>query len=949
VLRLFGTVTYVNKPVTLERALYLVALLACQKNWMTREEVMLLLWSDDGDEGMLKQRLRQLLYRTKQIPYGTMLETNATQLRYFGQSDVQIFRQAIQERDWKTAVDAYQGEFLQGAVFENRELEEWFLLERSALSSQFTQAALQLASTLPVEAAQVLEKAMVHEPLNETLLKALLEYAKDNPEVGVRAFERFEHQLAQTLQLTPDQELIVLAQSLVIPASPRVSTVKRFKLPVVHGIFVGRQAELDQIAMRFADPLCRLLSLVGVGGIGKTRLSLELAERHQLSDGVVFIDLARLNNAELVPNAILEGLGEQPSELPVERLKQTLAEKAMLLILDNFEHVMTARTVVAELLEHCQFIRIIVTSRESLGLRSEQVFELSGLPAPDSVFALESQDAGQLFLRAAQRSYLDFTLQNQDLAVFNRIYKAVGGIPLGLELAASWIRTLSLPEIADELEQSLDVLAVDAPDMPARHRSFAAVFNSSWTLLTSQEQDVLAKLSVFQGGFDKDMAISLAGTNLPLLLRLVNKSLINRREQRFVIHEMIRQYSQTHLNTKNQQEALSGLAIVALELSAKCFIHAKNEQQTEWSRRIEQEHDNIRSALTWSKSNNFKIGAQISGNLEHFWYIRGYHREGMDWAKQFLNLYHESDLIRLRLIWTQTSLAKELSEYQLARDGAQEYQQLALQLNDTQALAKIEKFYGLLEREQGNLDSGKAHVERAYTMFTALDDVNEIAICFNDLGIIYAMQDNLEMAKEHFTESLRLKRQINDKQGIAYAIGNLGVIAGQLGDFALEKVMQEESLRLKRELGDQQGIANGLHELGKNACDQNQLQLSLDYYSEALEIYTHLGRRFSIINSIHSFAEIAHKLSQIEQALIFETAGIHLSYQNQITPSEKRLRHQAQWREESGLTPAELAKLEFDVEKMSLHEVVNSILTWRNQLQYTHLESETDLATIIRN
>ncbi len=932
-LQLFGTASFANKHLTLERALYLVALLVCQNDWMTRDEAMLLLWTDDGEDGAIKQRLRQLLYRTKQLPYGASLETTSSQLRYTQKSDVVLFKQAIQERDWDSAIELYAGELLHGAVFENLELEEWFGLERDSLSTKFRQAVFEKASTLPAkDAALLLEQAMTKDPFNEDLLRKLLEYAVSNPEVGQRAFERFERELAQNLQLEPAEDLQVLAKSL---GGQQTVRVNRYQLPTPTGGFVGRQAELDSVAKQLQNPDCRLLTLVGVGGIGKTRLALEIAARQPMRDGVVFVDLARLNNEQLVPHAILEALGERPSDQVLDRVKQVLLGKEMLLILDNFEHVMAARTVVADILEHTQHIRLIVTSRERLVLRSEQVLELSGLPAPDTIFPLESQDAALLFLRAAQRSNFDFSLHDHDIEVFSRIYQAVAGMPLGLELAASWVRTLSLSEIADELEQSLDVLAMDAPDMPARHRSFAAVFHSSWTLLAKQEQDVLAKLSVFRGGFDKDMAIRVTGANLPLLLRLVNKSLVTRREQRFVLHELIRQYSQEQLSQDAKQQAIFSLAAVILEFSEQWFVHRKDEQQTEWSRRIEQEHDNVRTVLTWSLGNHSTIGAQISGNLEHFWYSRGYHREGMNWAKQFLALYTDSDQTRLRLIWTQTSLSKELSEYQVARDGVKEYQQLALNLGDARALATAEKFYGLLEREQGNLELGKSHLEKAQTMFSALEDVSSVAICINDLGIIYAMQKNLEMAKQYFTESLRLKRQINDKQGIAYAIGNLGVIAGEEGDLALEKVMQEESLRLKRELGDQQGIANGLHELGRNAFDQGQLELALDYYSQALEIYSRLGRRFAVVNAINSFAGVAYQRKDLESALIFGAASLNLSYQIRSTPPENWAKRQARWREESDLTPARLAQLEFDAQRLSLEETVARVFLWKERLEHS--------------
>ncbi len=933
VIRLLGTPTYQDKPLTLERTLYMVAMLACQNDWVTRDEIMLLLWAEDGDDGAIKQRLRQLLYRAKQMPYGTAVETSSTQLRYSGDSDVVSFRLAIQVRNWEQAIKLYRGDLLRGALFEHAELEEWFALERATLSTQFRFAALEQASILAgAEAALLLEQALIVEPLNEELLKALLDYAKHNPEVGQRAFERFERELMQTLQLEPPKELRLLAQSL--GSNTRVLKISppQFKLPVPSSAFVGRRAELDQIAVRLKDPNCRLLSLVGVGGIGKTRLSLEVANLVMMPDGAVFVDLARLSDPSLVPNAILESLGEQPVEEALARLQHVLANKSMLIVLDNFEHVMAAKEIVAKILETTASVRFLVTSRESLGLLREQVIELSGLPAPDTVFPLETQDAALLFIRAAQRSHLDFSL-NDDFATFNRIYQAVAGIPLGLELAASWVRTLTLPEIAEELEQSLDVLAVDSPDMPARHRSFAAVFHSSWSLLSQAEQDVLAKLSVFRGGFDKAMAIEVTGASLPLLLRLVNKSLISRREQRFVIHELIRQYSQQQLSLENQAHAMLGLAAVTIKLSEQWFLHAKGEQQTEWSRRIEQEFDNIRTVLTWGLNNDHQYGMQLVGNLEHFWYLRGYHREGIEWAKQYLALYPEPNQIRLRALWTQTSLAKELSEYDLARASVKEYQQLAFMLSEAQALAIAEKFYGLLEREQGNLDLGKIHLEKAQTMFTELNDVNAIAICINDLGIIYAMQQDLEKAKEYFSESLRLKRQMSDKQGIAYALSNLGIIAGQQGDLALEKVMLQESLRLKRELGDQQGIANGLLELGRNAFDQENIEAALENYAEALEIYCRLERRFSIIYAINNFSIIAHKLGDFKHAIIFATASLSLSYQFRITPPEGWLKRKTAWHSESGLSPAQLAQLEFETERLDLSQVISQVFAWRNQVQ----------------
>ncbi len=939
VLRLLGRATYLDEPVSLERSLALVALLACRAQWVSRDELANILWQD-GDEATLKQRLRQLMYRAKQFSFGAGIESDHQRLRYLAPSDILVFQQAIGNRDWQTAFNTYQGELLAGANFDSSDLEEWFALERATFCANFRQATLEItANQTDAEAVLQLEQALIREPLSEELLEALLHRANTNPEVGKRAYERFERELLQRLQLEPPEELRQLYEALDQTITPMLRSHTTTKLPLAKQVFIGRTAEMDTITERCQDKNCRLLTLVGVGGIGKTSLALEIATRQQnvFTDGAVFVDLARLEQSNLVPNAILEAIGERATDHALDRVLSILASKNMLLLLDNFEHVISARDVVTAILEHCPNMRLLVTSREALGLRAEQIIELQGLPAPDQIFPLQSQDAAQIFLRAAQRSSLEFRFSDDDLPVFTRIFQAVSGIPLGLELAASWIRTLPLSEIADELEQSLDLLAIDAPDVPNRHRSFAAVFHSSWQLLNATEQTVLANLSVFRGGFDKDMAIQVANANLPLLLRLVNKSLVTRQEQRFYLHEMIRQYSQQYLETTTREQTLTQLTQFMTQLSEQWFIHQKDEQQTQWSKRLEQELDNIRTTLAWSVNHNHTRGAQLVGYLEHFWYSRGYHREGLTWAQQFLPRYTTPDQIRLHLIWTQTSLAKELSEYDLARASATEYQKLAIQLGDQKAVASSEKFFGLLAREQGNLEVGKQHLETAKTMFENLNDINGLAICWNDLGIVYAMQNDANTAKAMFEESLRLKRQVNDKQGIAYAIGNLGVLAGQAGDYALEQTLQLESLRLKRELGDAQGIANGLHELGKNAFDQNNLSEAIEYFTEALEIFCRLGRKFSILKLLNQISDIPEHLGDYEATLQIVSASAQLSAALQIKPSENWAEHIRQIQNKSGFAPAKLAELEFAGQRLNFEQAIAFAFT---VLQKAQLEPE---------
>ncbi|MFN3265896.1 MAG: BTAD domain-containing putative transcriptional regulator [Deinococcales bacterium] len=920
-LTLFGIPRFQGKPITLERSLFLVALLVCQQKPVSRDELMLLLWQDDGERNSIKQRLRQLAYRAKQMPYGAGIRTDTQYFSYSAKSDVGEFRSAIQAADFPRALALYQGDLLQGAVFEHNELEEWFRLERDTLRAQYVEAALAQAEKLEKsEAARLLEGALLHDPQNEDLLRTVLEYAQTAPEVGKRAFERFRKALAQDLGLEPPQDLIQLVSELGKHSIARPRPGKK-RLPSPNTAFIGRQAEIEELNLLLQD--CRLLTLVGIGGIGKTRLSLEIANQSALE--AIFIDLARLNLAEQVPNAILEALGETAHANPLEQLHRVLFERSVLLLFDNFEHILSARDVVSELLKQHPQLKIIATSRERLGLQQEQVYELRGMPAPDTIFPLESQDAAQIFLRAAQRTQLDFSLQN-DIGNFSRIYQAVSGIPLGLELSASWVRTLSLGEIADELEQSLDLIAVDSPDMPTRHRSFAAVFSSSWQLLSPPEQQTLAALSVFRGGFDKELATSVCQAPLVLLLKLVNKSLITRHGERFMLHELVRQYSAQQLGERNP--TLERLSKAMLELSVQWKKNSKGQQQTELSRRLELEHDNIRTALEWSADNIPELGAKIAGNLEHFWYSRGYHKEGAAWAERFLRLYPTRDQTRLDLLWTKASLTKELSDYNSARAIALEYQALAQELDHKFALAGAQKFFGLLERELGHLESSKAHLERAREMYIALGDNNSLGICFNDLGIVAALQNDIDKAKELFENSLSLKREAGDKQGIAYAIGNLGVIAGMQKDYALERVLQTESLHLKHELGDKQGIANGLQSLGTNAFVQKQYQVAHTYFCEALSLFSELGRRYAQTILLFDFAKLAWEVGASYTALELVASAIHWRYAIQSNPPQDWLEAQQKWQQQSLYTPAELAKLEFDIQKLSLEQVISKALAW---------------------
>ena len=936
-LSLLGTPRFADQPVPLERVTYLLALLACREEWISRDELVLLLWGD-VDEAAGRQRLRQLLYRARSFAHADGLEADAARVRLVGSSDVRLFRSALRDQRHRDAALLYDGEFLHGVQLpDHPELEEFFAAEREELASLYRRAVLNAAATLePTTALALIERAVTLDPSSDELvLEGLRRAAGVDAALGQRLYNLHARAL-RSLGVEPHPELQAMLESASVTAASAASAPRQrppatpSKLPVPTTAFIGRQRELREIGERFTQPEVRLLTIVGPGGAGKTRLSLEVAGQAgtQMPDGAIFAALAAIEDTQLVPSALLEVLGVQGGSDPLETLLTTLKPQCSLLVLDNLEHLPNIAPLVARLLEECAGLRILCTSREALGLRAEHVIELEGLPAPDTLFPLETQDAAALFLRAARRVDARFRLDQDsgkpDLQSFTRIYNAVSGMPLGLELAASWVRVMSPNEIANELEHSLDLLEVDAADLPARHRSFAAAFRSSWTLLRPNEQQALARMSVFRGGFTREMAAEVAGSSLPTLLRLVNKSLVSRRETRFFLHEMIRQYAERELSAAERQRSLEALSNTCLELAKIYAVQYKGEQQVTWNRRLEQENDNIRSVLNWSLDHDVRQGADTAGHLEHFWYIRGYHREGLEWAERFLSRSETTprDSVRLALLWVLVSLNKELGNYDASHHALLEYIQIAGEIGTESALASGEKFMGLLTRERGDMALAREHLTRAKAMFEAIGDKNQIGICWNDIGITHGYEDDFLEARRCFTQSLEIKREIGDRQGIAYALGNLGLAAAKLGDPELDRVLQEESLRIKRELGDAQGIGNSLQSLGAMALEGKDYGTARAYFRESLEIFQRLGKRWTIAHLLLDFANLDHYLLRFDRAIRLSTAANASMKRLGSSFHQGSLNLIALVNREHPFTPAERMHHELEGERMSLEEAV---------------------------
>ena len=942
-LSLLGTPRFADGPVPLERVTYLLALLACREEWISRDELVLLLWGD-VIESAGRQRLRQLLYRARSFAHADGLEADATRVRLVGSSDVRLFRSALRDQRLEDATLFYGGELLHGVQLpDHPELEEFFASEREELASQYRRAVLSSSGSLePTRALAMLERAVSLDPSSDELvLEGLRRAAGVDAALGQRLYDLHARAL-RSLGLEPHLELRGLLGGASVATAPRPWTpVAPSKLPVPTTAFVGRQRELREIDERFQQAGVRLLTILGPGGAGKTRLALEVAGQAgpRMPDGAVFAALAAIETTHLVPSALLEVLGVQGGSDPLQTLLATLKSQRLLLVLDNLEHLPDIAPLVAQILETCSGLHILCTSREALGLRAEHLIELEGLPAPDTLFPLETQDAATLFLRAATRVDARFRFDQDsgqpDVASFTRIYAAVSGMPLGLELAASWVRVMSLPEIAAELERSLDLLEVDAPDVPARHRSFAAAFRSSWTLLGVNEQRALARMSVFRGGFTREMAGSVAGSSLPTLLRLINKSLVSRRETRFFLHEMIRQYAERELATDEYHQSLEALGQVGLQLSREWLNEENGREQYVWSRLLDKELDNVRTALSWALEYDAKLGAETVANLEHFWYTKGYQREGQMWAEKFIVLpaATQRDELHLRMLWLLIVCYKELNVYDEARRLLAVYVPIAEENGDASRLASSNRLNGVMYRDQGHYTRGRELIERAKAAHESLGNRNQVAICLNEIGAAFAQEGNLEAARQAFQSSLEIKRDLGDQQGISYSLNGLGIIAEMQGDDELMAVYQHEALRLKREIGDMAAMTSSLQALSKFALKRGQLELASTYLQEGLEIVMRLGKKRVTSQFLMTVAHFELHRARPDVALRLAMASSAGLRQCNVQLDETHLQAVEAIRQSWPYSEAERVQCELEGERMSLEEVVAYVFDDPNALE----------------
>ncbi|GHF45682.1 putative ATPase [Deinococcus metalli] len=878
----------VSPPAT-DAALWLLALLASSAQPVAREEILELLYPD-AEEAAARNRLRQMLHRVRARPWGAGVVATTGDVQWRASSDVRTFRDACAAGRWAEALEVYRGPLL-GSLrpAELPAFEAWLDLERDDLHQLWIDAALCHAEELegrgqPGAARSWLDRVMTVSPYHEEAVQASLRCAaRLNDVPGAAAvYDRFRTQLRRELGLAPAEATTALYEA--VRAGHGVAA-EAVMAGAGRSSIIGRQEELDVLLARMTDPACRLLTVTGPGGAGKTRVALELLHRSgPRPGGVHFVPLEAATTVPEVVSALATALGLAAggAESPEAQVIAALQAGASLLALDNLEHLLggEARAGVLALLTRmlaaAPGAQLIATSRIRLGLQDEWVTLLGGLdlPAAPTLDAAAQSGAVRLFLERARRAQPTLALTPQTLPALLTVVDATGGLPLALELTAGWLGALTLDDVADELRRGLDDVGSEAPDRPARHRSLRAAFDHSWALLPHGAQVVLARLSVCRSGLDLGAARAVGGSGLPTLLVLGDHSLLARdRSGRYALHAAIREFAAARLRALPAELAAATAAHAAyyagLARDAAPQLHGPEQQA--WLSRLQLEHDNLRAAMAHLLTAGDAAGALgLAADLQWFWYVRGHHREGYANLTAALALPGGPGPLRVRALSAAGGLARDLGQYEDARahlDGA-------LALARTLGLGTLEAHahhgLALLDRELGQLNNARAHLAAAEALQRAGQDVWGLATTLNDLGVAWALQGEMTRAGALFQESLDLKQRIGDRQGVAYALANLGNVSDTLADF---QRLTEQSLEIKRDLGDRQGVANSLFNLADLHVNAGELEVARTQLTEALQLFAQIGRHRGTVAALMEFAKLTAAEGDDRQCVLLAGAA----------------------------------------------------------------------------
>lgn len=677
--------------------------------------------------------------------------------------------------------------------------------------------------------------------------------------------------------------------------------------PVPPTPLVGRKHELAEVMRLLSLPECRLLTVAGPGGVGKTRLALQIA--HDLNaispspfpGGICFVPLASVMAIEYIPKAIAGAIGFNLSGplSPEDQLLIYLQKRSLLLLLDNVEHLLAGAAIFTRILERAPGVKLLVTSRECLNLRSEWVFDLHGLPVPpiDTDVDLEEYSAAKLFLNRAQHAQTDFLIKREDRPVVAQICRMLDGIPLGIELAVAWVRTLPLSEIATEIARDLDFLTTSARDIPERHRSLRVVFDHSWNLLSPAEKRILRQLSVFRDGFTREAAQEVSEAHLPILNSLIDKSLLRRSEQvRYDLHELIRGYSAARLAEEPEEESSTQERHSRFFLSLVCDmgLDLQSNRQKEALTRLSSEMANIRSAWTWAVAHD-QIGLlrKAAWSLWYFFDLRNYYREAeavfadaagmvrMNLKRQHAKIEDADRKMYAealgQFLMHQAYFAMRLGQVEEAETFCQVSITSLRSADDPEALAHALTYYAVLNWTIGKLDQAWSLLQDSLPLSKEHGSPWQIALFTCILGNVAYERGEYEYSYQLLSDALVRSQVIGDPRLIGFVSAYLGRTALKLKRTAEIEKFLWEGAQITQESGDRFGYGLMLEQLALAAWARGDFTSAEQLFESCVELFGEISDVWYLSRALISWGDFRQFLGDLTQATEHFKQAIRLS------------------------------------------------------------------------
>ena len=653
-------------------------------------------------------------------------------------------------------------------------------------------------------------------------------------------------------------------------------------LPSQSTPFVGRQQELDELSNLLGQVDVRLVTVLGPGGMGKTRLALKLAEQQfsRFVDGVFFVPLSTLGSENHLASAVAEaaGLRLQVGANPKKQMLQFLRNKQFLLLLDNFEYALSSAGLIGEILDAAPGIKILATSRERLHLSSETIYPISGLDMPSTKIIgddLAQHDAIGLFIQSAQHIDPSFEAGANDFGPIADICRLVDGMPLGIVLAASWVRLLSPGEIANEINTDLDFLSTELRDAPKRHHSIRAVFASTWRRLSSTARNTFENLSVCRDGFTLEAARKIASTNLPTLQLLADRGLLRRtRAGRYEIHELLRQFALERLQQRDTfRDAYNAHCMYYADLLYNLETEFRSKRQSAALSKIEDDIENVETAwrFAFERGNDAAIARMLTG-LYYFYEARGWSDEGEATFKTAVKRFAsdirtgERTLLYGRLLARQGAFAHRLGHYQQAVEALQTSLSILRTTSARGELAFTLSFIADLARSFGKYELSRKLCRESLSLFKEVDDSWGMAGELHNLGVAAYHLENFGEARDYYIKSLQWSRELNDQHGIVTSLIGLGVLAHDLGDFQQAVTLYSESLAMSEDLDDRYGVAASLINLGRVYYLIDDLEEGKIRCQLALDISRDLGDPWGTAASMINLGDITCAMENYQES-----------------------------------------------------------------------------------